>query len=125
MLFNAGRGSSFSLDATRMTILRLSLLLSILLLPSSFVLATSNYEYGPDEYVTVASGISSDGKYAITAHGSSYLGYDNFNLYLTDAASGKNIGPLEEVVETLCEISSASLPMQSTALAFAPARSGF
>jgi hypothetical protein len=92
---------SFSLGATRMTIFRLSLLLSILLLPSSFVLATSNYEYGPDEYVTVASGISPDGKYAITAHGSGYLGHDNFHLYLTNAASGKNIGPLAEVVETL------------------------
>ena len=84
-----------------MTIPRLSLLLSLLLLPSSFVLATSNYEYGADEYVTVASGISPDRKYAITAHGSGYLGYDNFHLYLTDAARGKNIGPLEEVVETL------------------------
>jgi hypothetical protein len=84
-----------------MTIQRLSLFVSILLLPASPALATSNYEYGPDEYVTVANGISPDGKYAITAHGGGELGYDNFHLYLTDAASGKNIGSLEEVVETL------------------------
>jgi hypothetical protein len=80
---------------------RLFLFVSILLLAASSALATSNYEYGPDEYVTVANGISADGKYAITAHGGGELGYDNFHLYLTDAASGKNIGPLEEVVETL------------------------
>ena len=63
-------------------------------------LATSNYEYGADEYVTVASGISPDGKFAITAHGTGYLGYDNFHLYLTDAISGTTIGPLEEIMDT-------------------------
>jgi hypothetical protein len=72
----------------------------MLLLPDSFVLATSNYEYGADEYVTVASGLSPDGKFAITAHGTGYLGYDNFHLYLTDAISGKTIGPLEEIIDT-------------------------
>src|SRR5436190_7878587 len=77
------------------------LFLSALLLSASLALATSNYEYGPDEYVTVANGISPDGKYAITAHGGGELGYDNFHLYLTDAISGKNIGPLEEIVEPL------------------------
>lgn len=84
-----------------MTTQRLFMFVSILLLADSSVQATSNYEYGPDEHVTVANGISPDGKYAITAHGGGELGYDNFHLYLTDAASGKNIGPLEEVVETL------------------------
>lgn len=39
--------------------------------------------------------------YAITAHGGGKLGYDNFHLYFTDAMTGKNIGPLEEIVETL------------------------
>jgi hypothetical protein len=79
---------------------RLVFSLVALVVPTSFSLATSNYEYGPDEYVTVASGISPDGKFAITAHGTGYLGYDNFHLYLTDAISGKNIGPLEEIVKT-------------------------
>jgi hypothetical protein len=84
-----------------MTPRRFVLFLSAIVLPISFALATSNYEYGPDEYVTIASGISPDGKFAITAHGSGDMGYDNFHLYLHDALTGKKIGPLEEVKETL------------------------
>jgi hypothetical protein len=80
---------------------RLVVLASIFVLSTALVLATSNYEYGRDEYVTVSNGISPDGKWAITAHGSGDLGYDNFHLYLTDAVTGKNIGPLEEIKETL------------------------
>ena len=67
----------------------------------TFALGTSNYAYGPDEYVTVGNGISPDQRYAITAHGRGKLGYDNFHLYLTDAKTGKNIGVLDEIVETL------------------------
>lgn len=59
--------------------------------------ATFNYEYGDDEYVTVAAGQSPDGKYAITAHGGGELGLDHFHIYLTDAVKGKKIGPLEEI----------------------------
>jgi hypothetical protein len=84
-----------------MIVWRVALFISALLLSITFALATSNYEYGPAEYVTVANGISPDGKYAITAHGGGELGYDNFHLYLTDAITGKNIGPLQEIVETL------------------------
>ena len=80
-----------------MTILRLLLFVSILLLPVISVRATSNYEYGPDEYVTITKGILPDGKIAITAHGSGELGEENFHLYLTDAGTGKKIGPLEEI----------------------------
>jgi hypothetical protein len=80
---------------------RLALFLSALLLPITLALATSNYEYGPDEYVTVANGISPDNQYAITAHGAGKLGYDNFHLYLMDASTGKSFGPLQEIVETL------------------------
>jgi hypothetical protein len=80
---------------------RLILLASIFLLPTALVLATSNYEYGPNEYVTVSNGISPDGKWAITARGGGELGYDNFHLYLTDGITGKKIGPLEEIKETL------------------------
>jgi hypothetical protein len=63
--------------------------------------ATSNHEYGADEYDTVASGLSPDGNYAITAHGTGDMGYDDFHIYLTNAISGKKIGPLEEIKETL------------------------
>jgi hypothetical protein len=80
---------------------RVALFVSALIMPTMFALATSNYEYGPNEYVTVANGISPDERYAITAHGGGKLGYDNFHLYFTDAMTGKNIGPLEEIVETL------------------------
>ena len=85
----------------RMIVWRVALLVSALVMPTMFALATSNYEYRPDEYVTVADGISPDERYAITAHGGGKLGYDNFHLYFTDAMTGKNIGPLEEIVETL------------------------
>jgi hypothetical protein len=85
----------------RMIAWRVAFFVSTLVLPTISALATFNYEYGPDEYVTIANGISPDEKYAITAHGGGELGYDNFHLYLTDAITGKNIGPLEEIVETL------------------------
>ena len=62
---------------------------------------TSVYHYGSDEYVTIVSGLSPDGKYAITAHGEGDNGYDHFHIYLTDAVSGKKIGPLEEIVDAL------------------------
>ncbi|MDQ2867100.1 MAG: hypothetical protein M3R59_01610 [Verrucomicrobiota bacterium] len=72
-----------------------------LVLSAGMARATSNYAYGPDEYDTVAAGISPDGKLAITSHGDGDDGYDNFHLYLTDAMTGKKIGPLTEVAETL------------------------
>jgi hypothetical protein len=84
-----------------MTTQRLFLFVSILLLLICSARATSNYQYGPDEYVTVANGISPNGKYAITAHGEGEYGDENFHIYLTDAVIGKKIGPLEEIVETL------------------------
>ena len=77
--------------------LRPLLCLSFLLVPLLSAQATSNYEYGPDEYVTIANGLSPDGKIAITAHGTGELGTDDFHLYLTDATTGKKIGALEEI----------------------------
>lgn len=73
------------------------LCLGILLLGFSSALATSNYRYGADEYVTVARGISPDGRYAVTAHGGGDYGYDGFHLYLTDAATGRSLGTLEKI----------------------------
>ncbi|MDP9098783.1 MAG: YbjP/YqhG family protein [Verrucomicrobiota bacterium] len=84
-----------------MSISRLALLASILMMLPSAVRATSNYHYGPDEYVTVSNGISPDGKFAITAHGNGSLGYGEFHLYLTDAIRGNRLGSLEEVKQTL------------------------
>jgi hypothetical protein len=75
-----------------MTSPKFFMLFSILLLPITAALATSNYEYGPDEYVTVSNGISPDAKFAITAHGEGEYGDDNFHIYLTDAVTGKKIG---------------------------------
>ena len=80
---------------------RFLLIISILLLSIISVRATWNYEYGPDEYVTIANGISPDGKIAITAHGTGDLGDENFHLYLTDVSTGKKIGALEEITEYL------------------------
>jgi len=79
----------------------LFLLLCTLALPATVALATSNYEYGADEYVTIEKGLSPDHKYAITAHGGGDMGYDHFHIYLHDAATGKKLGPLEEIGEFL------------------------
>jgi hypothetical protein len=84
-----------------MRIQALFFLLSALLFPATGALATSNYEYGPDEYVTIAKGFSPDGKYAITAHGEGELGDENFHLFLTDAVAGKKLAVLKEIVDTL------------------------
>lgn len=65
------------------------------------VLATSNREYGPNEYAVVDGGLSPDRKYSIAAHGGGELGYDNFHIYLMNAVTGKKIGPLEEIKDTL------------------------
>jgi len=78
-----------------------SIILCVFALSAISLWATDNYEYGPTEYVTITDGISPDGKYAITAHGEGEYGYDHFHLFLTDARTGKKIGPLEEIHETL------------------------
>jgi hypothetical protein len=74
---------------------------AMLALSSSAAFATSNYDYGADEYVTINNGVSPDRKFAITAHGEGEMGYDHFHLYLFDATTSKRIGPLEEIVDTL------------------------
>jgi hypothetical protein len=77
------------------------LAIGALLISATAARATSTYHYGADEYVTIASGISPNGEYAITAHGEGEEGSDNFHIFLTDAASGKKIGPLTEISEWL------------------------
>jgi hypothetical protein len=67
------------------------------LLGATPVLATSTYDYGADEYVTIEKGMSPNRKYAITGHSDG----DHFHIYLTDAVKGKKIGPLEEISEFL------------------------
>ena len=73
----------------------------IALLVAATAYATSNYEYGADEYVTIYHGISPDEKLAITTHGEGELGIDHFHVYLFDAVAGKKIGPLEEIKDVL------------------------
>jgi hypothetical protein len=63
--------------------------------------ATSNYNYKPGEYIVIVDGRSPDGRYAIASHGDGEYGYDNFHVYLMDAMTGKKIGPLEEIKDTL------------------------
>ena len=72
-----------------------------LVLSAATAWATFSYDYGADEYVTISSGISPDGRLAITTHGEGEGGLDNFHVYLFDAAAGKKIGPLEEISEFL------------------------
>jgi len=73
----------------------------LLLLTSTLAGATANRTYGSNEYDTIMRGISPDGKWAVTTHGDGDLGYDNFHVYLTDALTGKKVGPLEEIAGTL------------------------
>jgi len=76
--------------------------LLLVLIFATTALATDNHEYGSDEYDTVCHGASPIGKYAITAHGSKDdYGYGSFHLFLTDAATGKPIATLKEIVGTL------------------------
>lgn len=63
--------------------------------------ATSNHQYGANEYLTIVDGRSPDGKYAIATHGEGECGTDNFHVYLVNAGTGKRIGPLEEIADTL------------------------
>lgn len=69
-----------------------------LVLLSAETSATSDYDYGKDEYVTIGKGISPSHKLAITAHAGEESG---FHLYLFDAGTGKKIGALEEITDTL------------------------
>jgi hypothetical protein len=75
-------------------------LFSVTLLSDS-AYATSNYNYKPGEYIAIVDGRSPDGRYAIASHGDGEYGYDNFHLYLMDAMTGRKIGPLEEIKDTL------------------------
>lgn len=63
--------------------------------------ATSNYTYKPGEYVPIKNGISPDRQYSIAAHGEGDYGDENFHLYLMNARTGKTIGVLEEIQDTL------------------------
>ena len=78
-----------------------SLFGALVLFAATTALATFNYEYGPDEYVTISNGISPDGKIAITTHGEGELGNEKFHVYLFNAVTSKKIGPLEEIVDPL------------------------
>ncbi len=60
-------------------------------------MATAEYHYKPNEYVTIVDGQSPNGQYAIASHGEGESGFTNFHVYLMDAQAGKKIGPLEEI----------------------------
>ena len=73
----------------------------LLVVSATSALATANYTYKPDEYVTVTDRTSPDCRYSIATHGDGDLGYDNWHVYLMDALTGKKIGPLEEIKDPL------------------------
>jgi hypothetical protein len=80
---------------------RVLLLITLSAAAVASVFATSNQEYGPNEYAVIDGGLSPDRKHSIAAHGGGELGYGNFHIYLMNAVTGKKIGPLEEIKETL------------------------
>lgn len=67
---------------------------TIHLLFTTSVLATSNYVYKRNEYVTITRGRAPDGVCSISAHGEGDIGSDNFNLHLMDGKTGKRLGAL-------------------------------
>jgi hypothetical protein len=71
--------------------------IGIVLSAGTLALATSNYQYKPNEYVTIKHGKSPDGAWSIATHGEGELGDDHFNVYLMDGKTGKKIGPLTEI----------------------------
>jgi hypothetical protein len=91
--------SGFSTRSVSARVVLRFIVLSIAAIGSVF--ATSNREYGPNEYAVINGGLSPDGKCSIAAHGKGELGYDNFHIYLMNAATGKKIGPLKEIKDTL------------------------
>jgi hypothetical protein len=78
-----------------------SVLIALFIFAITTAFATSNHEYGPNEYVVIEGGLSPDHKYSIAAHGGGELGYDHFHIYLMNVATGKKIGPIEEIKDTL------------------------
>ena len=92
--------SRFQMNAQGLLLSVITVWLSLIVLPFA-AQATSNYDYKPDEYVTIVDGRSPDGHYAVAAHGEGDLGYDNFHIYLMDGQTGRRIGPLEEIRDTL------------------------
>ncbi len=100
--FSLDQERSSAINNMKLTRSRICIFVAaMLLVVSAAALATFNYDYGPDEYVTISNGISPDRKLAITTHGEGDMGYEKFHVYLLDALTGKRIGPLEEIVETL------------------------
>ena len=63
--------------------------------------ATSNYRYGPDEYVAVEGGVSPDGRYSIAAHGNGEDGSEDFHLYLMAEPGHAKIADFEELMPWL------------------------
>jgi len=54
--------------------------------------ATANYEYQPDEYVTIKRGQAPDGRHALATHGEGEFGDRNFHVWLM--VGGKRIAAL-------------------------------
>jgi hypothetical protein len=79
--------------------LRASIAVAILFALCCVAFATTNREYGADEYGTVVGGDSPNGRYTIATHGEGCLGYTNFHLYLIDQKSRNPICALSEPAE--------------------------
>ena len=59
--------------------------------------ATANYEYRPDEYVTIEQGQAPDRRHALATHGEGEFGDGNFHVWLM--RDGRRIGALPGIDE--------------------------
>jgi hypothetical protein len=59
--------------------------------------ATANYEYQPDEYVTIERGQAPDGRHALAAHGEGEFGDGDFHVWLMEG--GRRIAALPGISE--------------------------
>jgi hypothetical protein len=71
--------------------------------------ATSNYQYGKDEYVVIGDGLAPSKTLSIAAHGSGEFGYEDFHVWLMAEPAHKRLAVLDNMTCTNDGVSSPCL----------------
>jgi hypothetical protein len=82
-----------------MRILRLISLAAVLGLALAPAGATSNYNYGKNEYVTIGHGLAPNKRVSLASHGGGDLGYDDFHVWLMAEPAHRKIMALDHLDE--------------------------
>jgi len=59
--------------------------------------ATSNYQYGPDEYVVIEDGLAPNKRLSIAAHGSGEYGDEDFHVWLMAEPAHRRLAVLDDM----------------------------